>query len=140
MKKFQNLNAGALLLWRDFVLTDFSQNFATFDECLRIGITSVGNKSLQPEVYIHSKKLFQEEPFLENKVPNLANWPTDCTFLLSYNLCFEHPGTLEKKLFKNDGSKNSTNKQEIPCTTEARSKFFGCTGSNPRFWVFLSSV
>jgi hypothetical protein len=25
------------------------------------------------------------------------------------------------------------NKQEIPCTTEARTTFFGCTGSNPIF-------
>jgi hypothetical protein len=29
------------------------------------------------------------------------------------------------------------NKQEIPCTTEARSTSFGCTGSNSRFFGFF---
>jgi hypothetical protein len=29
------------------------------------------------------------------------------------------------------------NKQEIPCTTEARSTFLGCTGSNLRFLSFF---
>jgi hypothetical protein len=29
------------------------------------------------------------------------------------------------------------NKQEIPCTTEAGSTFFGCTGSNSRFLGFF---
>jgi hypothetical protein len=32
---------------------------------------------------------------------------------------------------------NFQNKQEIPCTTEARSTFFGCTGSNTRFLGFF---
>jgi hypothetical protein len=33
------------------------------------------------------------------------------------------------------------NKQEIPCTTEARSTYFGCSGSNSRFLeVFITSM
>jgi hypothetical protein len=30
-----------------------------------------------------------------------------------------------------------SNKQEIPCTMEAMSQFFGCTGSNLRFLGFF---
>jgi hypothetical protein len=32
---------------------------------------------------------------------------------------------------------NRSNKQEIPCTTEVSSIFFGCTGSNSRFLCFF---
>jgi hypothetical protein len=34
--------------------------------------------------------------------------------------------------------KTKSNKQEIPCTTEARSTFFGCRGSNSRFLSFFT--
>jgi hypothetical protein len=44
-------------------------------------------------------------------------------------------------LFMNKWYDLSENKQEIPCTTEARSTFFGYTGSNSRFLaVFIISM
>jgi hypothetical protein len=42
------------------------------------------------------------------------------------------------KFFQKNFEAN-VNKQGIPCTTEARSTFFGCTGSNLRFLDFLLS-
>jgi hypothetical protein len=74
--------------------------------------------------------------------------PVDSSALSGLNLCLhikhcltisscESPlssclvwGALESK-------RDQVNKQEIPCTTEARSTFFGWTGSNPRFLGFF---
>jgi hypothetical protein len=52
----------------------------------------------------------------------------DCTV-------YVHPNGSQKKIQLE--RQKQKNKQEIPCTTEARSTFFGCTDSNSRFLSFF---
>jgi hypothetical protein len=116
----------------EYFLTIFQVNFKKFQNFSEKLLSEL--KKIQICVWCF---LLQLAEHVSANFNSLASTQTNFNQNLSHLAFFKKIQKWFEIFLTPEFAQEISNKQEIPCTTEARSTFFECTGSNPRFLGFF---